>query len=112
MDVWNVIFDKVSRLNDFKPEVREFKRLFLNGASIVELDSADRMLVSKPLLEYAGIEIKSDAVLAAQGNKLELWDKVTYYNYLKQNSGGFSKLAAQVANDFGNPFDVMPYGIN
>lgn len=105
MDVWNVIFEKVSKLNDFKPEVREFKRLFLNGASIVDLDSADRMLITKPLLEYAGI--KKDAVLAAQGNKIELWDKDTYYNYLQQRSGGFSKLAEGVANDFGNPFDVM-----
>ncbi len=103
MDAWTEIFDKVNRLNDFKKEVREFKRLFLNGASEVELDSANRILVAKPLQLHAGI--KKDAVLTAQGNKLELWDKDTYYNYIQQNSGGFSQLAEVVANDFGNPFD-------
>lgn len=105
MDVWNVIHDKVSKLNDFKEEVRRFKRLFLNGASIVELDSAGRMLVTKSLLEYAGIT--KEAVLTAQGNKLELWDKDSYYAYLQQNSADFSELSNNVAIDLGNPFEGM-----
>jgi MraZ protein len=105
MEAWSAISDKVNRLNDFKPNVREFKRLFLNGATIVEADSADRILIPKQLQEYAGI--KKDAVLSAQGNKLELWDKDTYYNYLNQKAGGFSKLAEEVANDFGNPFENL-----
>ena len=105
MDAWNAISDKVNRLNDFKPNVREFKRLFLNGATIVEVDSADRILIPKQLQEYAGI--RKEAVLSAQGNKLELWDKDTYYNYLNQKAGGFSKLAEEVANDFGNPFENL-----
>ena len=105
MDVWNAISEKVNRLNDFKANVREFKRLFLNGATIVEVDTADRILLPKQLQEYAGI--KKDAVLSAQGNKLELWDKDTYYNYLRERTGGFSKLAEDVANDFGNPFENL-----
>ncbi len=105
MDTWKAISDKINKLNDFKPAVREFKRLFLNGATIVELDSADRMLMPKPLQEYAGI--KKDAVLAAQGNKLELWDKDTFYKYLSQNAVNMSKLAEEVANDFGNPFENL-----
>jgi MraZ protein len=105
MDTWAVISEKINRLNDFKPNVRQFKRLFLNGATIVEVDSADRLLLPKPLQEYAGI--KKDAVLSAQGNKLELWDKDTYYNYLSQNADGFSRLAEDVANDLGNPFESL-----
>jgi MraZ protein len=105
MDVWNAVSEKINRLNDFKANVREFKRLFLNGATIVEPDSADRLLIAKSLQEFAGI--KKDAVLSAQGNKMELWDKDTYYNYLRERSGGFSKLAEDVASDFGNPFENM-----
>ena len=105
MDTWNAISEKINRLNDFKPNVREFKRLFLNGATIVEVDSADRILLPKPLQEFAGI--KKDAVLSAQGNKVELWDKDTYYNYLRERVGGFSRLAEEVANDFGNPFENL-----
>ena len=105
MDTWKVISDKINRLNEFKPNVREFKRLFLNGATIVELDSADRILVPRQLMEYAGL--KKDAIIAAQGNKLELWDKDTYNNYLNERKGGYSKLAEEVANDFGNPFENL-----
>lgn len=105
MATWKAISDKINKLNDFKPAVREFKRLFLNGATIVELDSADRMLVPKQLQEYAGI--KKDAVIAAQGNKLEVWDKDTFYKYLNQNSVNMSRLAEEVANDFGNPFENL-----
>jgi MraZ protein len=105
MDTWSAISEKINRLNDFKPAVREFKRLFLNGATIVEADSADRILLPKQLQDHAGI--KKDAVLSAQGNKLELWDKDTYYNYLRERVGGFSKLAEDVANDFGNSFENL-----
>lgn len=105
MDIWNAISEKVNRLNDFKPNVREFKRLFLNGATMVEVDSADRLLLPKLLQEFAGI--KKEAMLVAQGNKLELWDKDTYFNYLNQRMGGFSKLAEDVANEFGNPFENL-----
>ena len=105
MDVWNALSEKINKLNDFKPNVREFKRLFLNGANIVEVDSADRLLLPKLLMEYAGI--KKDAIMSAQGNKVELWDKDTYYNYLNQHAGGFSKLAEEVAGEIGNPFEAM-----
>ena len=104
-DTWNAISARINGLNDFKPNVREFKRLFLNGANMVEVDSADRMLIPKLLLEYAGI--KKDAVFSAQGNKVELWDKDTYYNYLGERQGGFSRLAEEVANDLGNPFELF-----
>ncbi len=105
MDVWNAVSEKINKLNDFKANVREFKRLFLNGATIVEIDSADRMLVPKSLMEFAGI--KKDAVLSAQGNKVELWDKDKYYKYLGEHAGGFAQLADDVANDFGNPFENL-----
>src|SRR4051812_43061952 len=52
---WNVLAEKVNRLNDFNPKVREFKRLFMNGATIVDLDGAGRILLPKSLQEYANI---------------------------------------------------------
>ncbi len=98
MDVWQVVHDWVSRLNDFDDEERIFKRLFLNGASEVEMDSADRLLIPKNMMEYAGIV--KDAVLTPQGNKLELWDKNTYYEHLKQHAPNFSNMAKKIGNPF------------
>jgi len=103
---WNELAEKVNKLNDFNPKVREFKRLFMNGATKVELDTAGRILLPKPLQEYAGI--KKDMILSAQGNKIELWDKDTYYEYIRQHAAGFSDLAAEVAGGgFINPFESL-----
>ncbi len=103
---WNVLAEKINRLNDFNPKVRDFKRLFLNGATMVDVDSAGRLLLPKPLQEYAGI--KKDMVFSAQGNKVELWDKDTYYDYIRKQSVNFSDLASEVAgSDFLNPFESI-----
>ncbi|MEI8278186.1 MAG: division/cell wall cluster transcriptional repressor MraZ [Bacteroidota bacterium] len=106
LDSWNILSEKINRLNDFNPKVREFKRLFLNGATMVDVDNAGRILLPKPLQEYASI--KKDIIFSAQGNKVEIWDKDTYHNYIQQHSASFSDLAAEVAGgDFINPFDSL-----
>lgn len=105
INTWNAIAEKINRLNDFKQNERDFKRLFLNGATIVDLDSAGRMLLPKPLQEYAGV--KKDMVFSAQGNKVELWDKDTYYDYIRSKAQDFSSLASEVAGGDFNPFENL-----
>ncbi len=101
MFVWEEVSGKMARLNDFNPKAREFKRLFLNGATAVSLDAAGRINLPKPLMEYAGIT--KDMIFTVQGNKVELWDKDTYHEYLRKAAASFSDLAAEVAgNDFLN----------
>jgi MraZ protein len=102
---WAAITEKLNRLNDLKPKVRQFKRLFLNGATIIETDSAGRLLLPKALQEY--VHITKELVFSAQGNKVELWDKDTYYEYMRNSAAGFSDLAAEVAGDDFNPFDGL-----
>lgn len=103
---WNVLQEKLNKLNEFNPKARDFKRLFMNGATMVDVDSAGRLLLPKNLQEYAGI--KKDMVFSAQGNKVELWDKDTYYDYMRKQSERLSDLAAEVAgSDFINPFDGL-----
>jgi MraZ protein len=72
---------KLDTLSDFNPEVRRFKRLFLNGATELEMDSAGRVLVPKALMEYAGI--KKDAILFAEGGKIEIWDSSKYKQFFE-----------------------------
>lgn len=92
---WQTILEKIKKLDDFVPEERDLKRLYLSGATAVELDSADRMLIPKLLLDYAGI--KKDAILSSQCQKLELWDKDKYNNYFEQKTGNYSEIASKVA---------------
>jgi MraZ protein len=95
---WEPIFSEISKLNDFDPKVREFRRYFLNGATNVELDSAGRLLVPKNLIEYAGLG--KDVVLVAAVNKIEIWDKGKYTEFFESFSPeAFSKLANEVMNN-------------
>ncbi len=103
MDTWNRVAASLQQLNDFNPKAREFKRLFLNGATVVELDAAGRLNLPKTLADYAGIS--KEMVFSAQGDKVELWDKDTYHRYLEASKASFSDLAAEVAGGaFINPF--------
>ena len=91
------IFGEISKLNDFDPKVREFRRYFLNGAILMELDSAGRLLVPPNLKEYAGLE--KHIVLAAAVNKIEIWDKSKYQQFFETFSpNSFSSLANEVMN--------------
>lgn len=95
MNEWNPIFDKLKLLNDFDPKVREFKRYYLAGATFVELDSAGRLLVPGNLVEFA--ELGKDIVLAANTNKIEIWDKNKYKQLFDPFSADkYSELARQV----------------
>ena len=94
---WEPIFTSISQLNDFDPKVREFRRYFLNGATMMELDSAGRLLIPQNLKEHAGLE--KDIVLVAAVNKIEIWDKSKYQQFFESFSPeAFSSLANQVMN--------------
>lgn len=95
MEGWNPLFKKLSQLNDFDPEVRQFKRYFLNGATPVELDTAGRILIPKNLIEYAGLT--KDIVLVSSIDKIEIWDKEKYKEFFDSFSPeSFSELAKEV----------------
>ena len=94
---WEPIFSEISKLNDFDPKVREFRRYFLNGATQLELDSAGRLLLPKNLSEHAGLE--KDIVLVSAVNKIEIWDKSKYTQFFETfTPQNFSDLANEVMN--------------
>lgn len=92
---WEPLFADISKLNDFDPKVREFRRYFLNGATFVEPDSAGRLLVPPNLKEHAGLQ--KDIVLVAAVNKIEIWDSNKYKQLFDSFSPeAFSGLASEV----------------
>lgn len=100
MKSWEPLFEEISKLNDFDPKVRSFRRYFLNGATMMELDSAGRLLIPQSLKEYAGLE--KDIVLVTAVNKIEIWDKTKYQQFFESFSPEtFSSLARQVMNPGG-----------
>lgn len=92
---WDPIFERISKLNDFEANVRQFRRHFLNGAIEIELDAANRLNIPKNLIEYAGLE--KDIVLVSAVNKLEIWDKKKYQQLFEDfDPSSFSSLASSV----------------
>lgn len=103
MDVWAKLSAKINTLNDFNPKERALKRVFLNGATLTQLDNAGRLLIAPTLKSYANLD--KNLVLSAQGNKLEIWDKAAYNEYMNQYLGQLSSLAEEVGkNEVFNPF--------
>ena len=95
IESWEPLYSKIQTLNDFDPKVREFRRYFLNGATIVEPDSAGRILLPPNLKEYAGLE--KDIVLASAVDKIEIWAKNKYQQFFDSYSPeDFSSLAKDV----------------
>ncbi|MET1057392.1 MAG: division/cell wall cluster transcriptional repressor MraZ [Pedobacter sp.] len=92
--VWEDIVAELSKLNQFEAKTREFIRFFTRGATELTLDSAGRVNLPKSLLEYAGID--SEVVLACQFNKIELWSKSAYDNFMDSEPEDFAKLAEEV----------------
>ncbi len=73
---WELIIARISQLNDFDPKVRQFRRQFLGGATEVEMDSANRLLLPPSLKEFAGLG--KDIVRAAARDRFESWEAGPY----------------------------------
>jgi MraZ protein len=98
---WELIIAKISKLNDFDPKVRQFRRQFLGGATEIELDGAGRMLLPGTLREFAGLN--KDIVLAAALDRFEIWDAAKYHQLFEDFSpDAFSNLAQEVMAEKGD----------
>jgi MraZ protein len=92
---WEPIYARISKLNQFDPKVREFQRQFLGGATELESDTAGRLLLPPTLKEFAGLS--KDIILAAQTDRIEIWDATKYKQLFEAFSPeAFSNLAQEV----------------
>ena len=70
---WEEIERKLVRLPSLNKQARRLQRLMVGHATEVDIDGHGRILLSRELREFAGLE--RQAVLIGQGNKFELWDE-------------------------------------
>jgi MraZ protein len=94
---WKKVFSKVSGLNEFNEEYRNFQRNFLRGNTEVDLDSNGRFLIPKTMLKYAQIE--KEVIVVGMGNRVELWNPSVYEKFLINDQKEFSKLAEKFLGD-------------
>lgn len=96
---WDTITEELSKLNAYEKKSRDFIRYFTRGATELSLDSANRILLPKALMEYAGIT--AEVVLSCVLNKIEVWAKDAYDNQLDSEPENFANLAEEVMGNAG-----------
>jgi len=102
---WEKIAAEVNQLSDYIEKERKFKRYFLRGASMLEMDAANRVLLPKPMQDHSGIEPGSELILLCIGNKVELWEKSEYNKMLNDEPEDFGAMAQEVMGRRGKEAD-------
>lgn len=90
---WNKLNKKLSKLNRLIKANDVFVRKFTGGATSADADNTGRVLLPKPLVEYA--DIKTDIKILGSNNVIEIWDKKLYDHFLSQDVD-IEKLAEDV----------------
>ena len=91
---WETIRTELNRLNLYTKKNRDFLRYFYRGATELKLDSHNRLLLPKRLLEYA--QIGNDTILFAYANRIEVWATHLYNELLTDEPENFAELAEEI----------------
>ena len=91
---WKQITHEINSLNLYNKKNREFVRYFFRGATELIIDSANRLLLPKSLIDYSGIE--KEIVLFAYGQRIEIWAKKVYEEMMGSEPDDFASLAEEV----------------
>ena len=94
MAEWNLMMQKVNKLNRFVKKNDDFIRRFQAGVKVVDIDNLGRLLVPKDLTNFA--QIAKDVVLSSAVNIIEIWDKDLYEKAIDDSVVDFADLAEDV----------------
>jgi len=97
MAQWDLLMQRMNKLNRFNKKNNDFIRKFTAGVKIVEIDTAGRLLVPKDLVEFAQLE--KEIVLSSAINIVEIWDKDSYENIIAASGEDFENQAQEVMGD-------------
>ena len=78
---WQHFTMSVNKTSFTKKAHRDFTRLMLNDASMLQFDAQGRGLIPEYLRATA--QLKKNVVFAGSGNRVELWDRDTYHRYVE-----------------------------
>lgn len=70
-EVFQKLYDRVTRMNFADPTARELRRLMFANAFSVEVDKAGRILIPQILRSHASLN--ADALILGNGSYFEIW---------------------------------------
>jgi MraZ protein len=91
---WDKITKELGQLNQYVKKNRNFIRYFFRGATELNIDNSDRILIKKNLKDYANIN--KDVVITCFLNKIEIWAAEEYGDLLEDEPMEFADLAEDV----------------
>ena len=94
MKEWNIMMERINKLNKFKKKNNDFIRRFTAGVKLVELDATGRIQIPKDLCDFAGIQ--KQVVMSSSVNIIEIWDKDKYEKAIDDAADDFADLAEEV----------------
>lgn len=103
MSEWNLMINKINKLNRFVKKNNDFIRRFTAGVKIVEVDDLGRLLVPKDLVSFANLS--KDIVLSSAVNIVEVWDKDAYEKSISGEDVDFADLAEDVMGNINDDGD-------
>lgn len=92
---WHNIEEKLKSLPLTQSSARQFVRAFYAGAMDCELDKQGRMMLSPNLRAYANLD--KEVVLIGVSTRIEVWSKVKWEAYQKDDAQSYEALAEQLA---------------
>jgi MraZ protein len=93
-ETWERISDDIDQLDQFEIDARRFQRYFLRGAQEVVMDNADRILINKRLMEWAGIE--KEVILLGLRDRIEIWSLNAYDELINEEPADMGQLTQKV----------------
>lgn len=96
--LWQELEERFSRLRNSSRKLRDFRRLVLGGAEDQILDAQGRLRLSRPHMEYAGLD--HDVVVVGQGETFEIWDQARFKSLLAQDFDDVADELAESGIDF------------
>ena len=91
LNEWESIVNKLKTLPFTKKDSRDFTRFFLSGATECILDKSNRVCITSPLVRYA--DLKHDCVIIGANDRLEIWDKNNWEEFISNNEENFANIA-------------------
>ncbi|MBY0584404.1 division/cell wall cluster transcriptional repressor MraZ [Murdochiella sp. Marseille-P8839] len=94
---WKVMDEKISQLRLTAKAARNFSRAFYSGAMEVACDKQGRFLIPPQLRAFASIE--RDAVIIGVSDRIEVWAKEKWENFVSSDAMDLDTLTETLNDD-------------
>ena len=88
---WGNIVNSLKQIPFTKKDARNFSRVFMASASMLDFDKQGRINVPRPLVEYAKLD--KECVIIGVNDRLEIWNKSLFESYINENEENLSDIA-------------------